>query len=631
MKRWFPHLLLALGILIAIAALRPPKGDSFHRAEFGQLPVLVGGRVKPIDTLARTSLLSISGKQVIRNGKEKISALHWLMETMMRPARADQLPIFPITNPDVRDLFGWRDLAGQGVTKTFSFADLKSYLGKIEEQSALAGHLEAPQRTPFQREILKLRERLLLYLRLKNTLQMEDSPDFGRELADFKNILAPGLAAMDAEKAGKPLDDSQRVAFAKLLDFAQRHQRLAQAAYVSAIPRTPGDVSAHDWQHIGAALAVVIQGGVIDPSIQHYADMISAYRAEDPAKFNSTLAEQTAFIAQNYNAATHKIGAEAFYNRLQPFYLAMVLYVLIFILAFVSWLVWPVEIGRGAFWLLGFTFAIHTFGLLIRMWLQGRPPVTNLYSSAIFVGWGSVLLCLLLEKINRNAIASIVAAVIGFVTLLIAHHLSIDGDTMEMMRAVLDTNIWLATHVVVITLGYSATFLAGALAIVFVLKGVFTTTLSKPMMKSIGTMVYGIICFATLFSFVGTILGGIWADQSWGRFWGWDPKENGALLIVIWNAIILHARWGGMIRERGLMILAIVGNIVTAFSWFGVNMLGIGLHSYGFMDAAFKWLILFDLTQLLVISLALIPMKYWRSAVEKTDSAKVETVAIIAG
>ena len=107
-------------------------------------------------------------------------------------------------------------------------------------------------------------------------------------------------------------------------------------------------------------------------------------------------------------------------------------------------------------------------------------------------------------------------------------------------------------------------------------------------------MVYGIVCFATLFSFVGTVLGGIWADQSWGRFWGWDPKENGALLIVLWNAIILHARWGGLVRERGLMNLAIFGNIVTAFSWFGVNMLGIGLHSYGFMDAAFKWLMLFN-------------------------------------
>ena len=122
-------------------------------------------------------------------------------------------------------------------------------------------------------------------------------------------------------------------------------------------------------------------------------------------------------------------------------------------------------------------------------------------------------------------------------------------------------------------------------------------------------MVYGIVCFATLFSFVGTILGGIWADQSWGRFWGWDPKENGALLIVIWNVLILHARWGALVRERGLMNLAIFGNIVTSFSWFGVNMLGIGLHSYGFTDAAFKWLILFISTQLCLILLGLLPQK----------------------
>jgi hypothetical protein len=126
-------------------------------------------------------------------------------------------------------------------------------------------------------------------------------------------------------------------------------------------------------------------------------------------------------------------------------------------------------------------------------------------------------------------------------------------------------------------------------------------------------MVYAIICFATLFSFTGTVLGGIWADQSWGRFWGWDPKENGALMIVIWNALILHARWGGLVRERGLMNLAIFGNIATSFSWFGVNMLGIGLHSYGFMDAAFKWLMLFVVTQLLLIGDGLLPTACWKS------------------
>jgi ABC-type transport system involved in cytochrome c biogenesis permease subunit len=131
--------------------------------------------------------------------------------------------------------------------------------------------------------------------------------------------------------------------------------------------------------------------------------------------------------------------------------------------------------------------------------------------------------------------------------------------------------------------------------------------------KSITRMIYGIICFATLFSFVGTVLGGIWADQSWGRFWGWDPKENGALIIVLWNALILHARWGGLVRDGGLANLAIVGNIVTAWSWFGVNMLGIGLHSYGFTSAAFMWLVAFGSSQLLLIGLGLLPRQYWRS------------------
>jgi cytochrome c biogenesis factor len=110
------------------------------------------------------------------------------------------------------------------------------------------------------------------------------------------------------------------------------------------------------------------------------------------------------------------------------------------------------------------------------------------------------------------------------------------------------------------------------------------------------------------------VLGGIWADQSWGRFWGWDPKENGALLIVLWNAIILHARWGGYARDRGIMAMAIFGNVITALSWFGVNMLGVGLHSYGFMDKAFWALAGFCGSQLLLMALALAPPRPWRGA-----------------
>ena len=183
-----------------------------------------------------------------------------------------------------------------------------------------------------------------------------------------------------------------------------------------------------------------------------------------------------------------------------------------------------------------------------------------------------------------------------------------------MMRAVLDSNFWLATHVVTVTVGYSATFLAGALALIYVVRGVLTRSLDVRTADSLVRMVYGTVCFATLFSFVGTVLGGIWADQSCGRFWGWDPKENGALIIVLWNALILHARWGGLVKARGLMNLAIFGNIVTAWSWFGVNMLGVGLHSYGFMDSAFWWLVACVASQAAVMLLAALPGKSWRSS-----------------
>jgi cytochrome c biogenesis factor len=201
------------------------------------------------------------------------------------------------------------------------------------------------------------------------------------------------------------------------------------------------------------------------------------------------------------------------------------------------------------------------------------------------------------------------------VTGIIAHNLALGGDTMEMMRAVLDTNFWLATHVVTITIGYVATFVAGFLGMVFIAFALLNRKFDRPSAISLERLMYGAICFATLFSFIGTVLGGIWADQSWGRFWGWDPKENGALIIVLWNAVILHARWGNMIQERGMAVMSIFGNVVTSYSWFGVNMLGVGLHSYGFMDAAFKWLLLFVLSQVIIMGLAFLPPGFYRSQV----------------
>ncbi|PYK69788.1 MAG: cytochrome C biogenesis protein, partial [Verrucomicrobia bacterium] len=529
--------------------------------------------------------------------------IKWLADTLFNAPVADQYPVFVIQNADVLGLFGWQ----QSDRKYFSFAQLTPFLKQIDEQGEQAEKLQAVERSAYQSAILNLRNALALYQRLKNSLQPEGAENFAAELQAFEKAVPEAARAAAARETGAAFDQAQLDQIAEVM---QGYERLADMAYLLAVPPPSGS---GDWHSVGQAIMQSIAARGIDPIVKLYASLGDAYRTGDGTAFDQTADRLTDHIAQLQPTGTKRARYESFFNALDPFTHSMTLYVLAFLLACISWLAWQRPLNRAAFYLLLLAIAIHTFGLVSRMYLQERPPVTNLYSSAIFIGWGAVIVALILERIFRDGIGAACAGAIGFITLIIAHHLAGNGDTLEMLQAVLDTNIWLATHVVAITTGYSAMFLAGMLAIIYIIRGVFTRSLKKETADSLARMTYGVVCFATLFSFVGTVLGGIWADQSWGRFWGWDPKENGAVLIVLWCAIILHARWGGFIRQRGLMIMAIFGNVVTSFSWFGVNMLGVGLHSYGFMQKAFPWLVGFIISQLALMCVASIPLERWRS------------------
>jgi len=608
-KKFIPWLLAIVLLGWAVAKMIPPKNQGgFDVSIFGRFPVLAGGRVMPLDSLARVSLLLMNHHGTaeavsIGDAKTSSSPTAWLMEVLMMPEHADTNKVFEINNPDLLDAFGLQR-AGN-----YSFSDLQPYFQQIEEQAGQASQVDPEARNAFQRSVLKLRDSLRLYLQLKNTIQPQDSPDFGQEIKVFQQIVEPGLEAIHARDEQKPFNNDD---FQRILLFTQRYQNLASAKYAYAFPNLTGKTESDRWQHVsGAMLNVIATGGPSVP-LSAYGEMISAYRAGDVPAFNQAAQKYADYLGTKLRHATRRPNLEFLFNQAQPFYQAIVLYLVVLLLGLFSWLVWPKTLGRTAVILLCGAFVLHTAGLVIRMYLQGRPPVTNLYSSAVFVGWGSVLLCLLLERFYRNGIGSVCGAGIGFGTLLIAQNLQFDGDTLEMLRAVLDTNVWLATHVVGEAMGYSAMFLAGFLGIIYIFRGLLTRHFAETTAKSLGRMIYGIVCFATLFSLVATILGGIWGDQSWGRFWGWDPKENGALMIVLWNAIILHARWGGFVRDRGIAVMAVFGNVVTSLSWFGVNMLGVGLHSYGFMDQAFGPLLAFIASQLVIIGLGMIPLKYWR-------------------
>jgi cytochrome c-type biogenesis protein CcsB len=659
MKKWLPIIVTGLMAAWFLSTLRPPKDETFAFGQFGKLPVVFSGRVQPMDSLARNSLLQIREKQEANlepwksdmAGPKMISATEWLATVMMAPATADQWPVFRVDNQELIALLKLpgKDLAQKQDGKYYSWAQIQPAISELNtEAKRIDGEkAEASQRTAYEKAVIKMRERVWLYGRLKNSVEPEGAENWAQQLAEYQNLIPAGVAAAQAQQAGKQYDEAVLKKFA---GYVQAFSSMSQFDPPLVVPPHAG-ASANDWQGTGDALMDALRDGSLNPAVAAYAKMASAFQAGDAPEFNRQVVLYRESLAANFSHELGKAGAEVFFNRMQPFYNAMLVYVLALVLAFCFWLTFSETLRRMALWLVVWALIIHTTGLIFRMALEGRPPVTNLYSSAIFIGWGACVLGLVLESFWKNAIGLVVACVIGFITLIIAHFLALSGDTMEMMRAVLDTNIWLATHVVIVTLGYASTFVAGFLGILYIVLGFFTPNLTRPMSKtgaqftgvalagavktggssartalnvseaaqkgelhkSLVKMIYGIVCFATLFSFVGTVLGGIWADQSWGRFWGWDPKENGALIIVLWNALILHLRWGGMIRERGLATCAVIGNIVTSWSWFGVNMLGIGLHSYGFMDSAFYWLLAFVASQLALIVIGSLPLRMWKS------------------
>jgi ABC-type transport system involved in cytochrome c biogenesis permease subunit len=245
--------------------------------------------------------------------------------------------------------------------------------------------------------------------------------------------------------------------------------------------------------------------------------------------------------------------------------------------------------------------------------ISGRGPVTNMYETIIWASLSGAFLSVALGLIYRERVILLAGAVVVALSTILANIMPLSmGSSISPLVPVLRSNYWLVVHVMTIVASYGAFLIAWALGnigLLYYILGKDKASAIKPItMFTYRAMQVGVLLLAA-----GTILGGWWAAESWGRFWGWDPKENGALLIVLWNALILHARWGGLAKERGMAALAVFGNIVTSWSWFGTNMLGVGLHSYGFIDSAVFWMFVFVASQLAVIAIGCLPLTMWRS------------------
>ncbi|MDA0576473.1 MAG: cytochrome c biogenesis protein CcsA [Verrucomicrobia bacterium] len=611
-----------------------------------RVPIQDGGRIKPLDTYARFELLKLHGKRRMRltMGDEavRIGATEWLLTCLLYPEWAVHYPTFTLDNSDVITAIG--AIPHEKRRDRYSYAELYPARERLMELASQYAVVDAKQRSAGQAMIVNLAgnlsdfEYLLQYLGFARARIALD-PELFPTLVETPTTLRvteylgklPAVRTLVGEiphGVGKPSPVVQ--AMLEQVTLLQHHAE--NGMFLHWLP--PADAQLPAWLAVGDVIDhAFAQVATSVPELAFLETLEALVAARDnPVALPRVAAQLVDQLIAGAEARGEyrKVSAEVAFYRANYFFWALSGFLLSFLLLALTWLN-PNPAGRGGqranavnralavAALLGGTGMLIA-GIVVRCYLRGRPPVSTLYETILFITAVAILVALLMELMNRQRIALAMAPVLGMLGMFLAikYEAKEASDTMPSLQAVLDTNFWLSTHVTCVTIGYAACLLAGAIAHLYVLGRVFHLRQSdRAYYATIARMVYGVLCFGLLFSFVGTMLGGIWANYSWGRFWGWDPKENGALMIVLWVLIVLHARMGGYVRDFGVSILAIIGACIVAFSWWGVNLLGVGLHSYGFTSGIWGALRLYWGVELAVV---LMGLAWWLGERRGADS-----------
>ena len=563
-----------------------------------RLPIQDGGRVKPLSTFAGFTLLRINGKRKVETPQgELLKPTEWLLDVFFFPRASVSYECFHIRNPEIPAAMGLR-IPGKKAADRYSLEELEPGLDRLADLAQEYAHIEDKQRTSLQQQIVVLQSNINLFLALATQMDFArwvgpvNSPEIqeifhGETTVNFREILdhAAELQTLFRRTGG----DRESVAF----PYVALGENLARTGgSVAMLPPLEGAGERLDWIAPGELFYDAYSGLAVDERHRAAVDHLSAMAAarSDQATFRTELEGLLAVTSGLAEARGEyeKIGLEVSYYRFKPITWAVFAFGLAFVLAAFLWLAPRSRVlYSGALAMVGSGTLLLAVAITLRCIIRSRPPVSTLYETLLFVTATGTATALIVEWINHRRIAVSCAAVLGLVgVLLVNGYETLDKqDTMPSLVAVLDTNFWLATHVTAITLGYSAGIFAAVVASMYLLvKLIGGANVPRAFYSVAGRIVYGVLCFAVIFSTVGTILGGIWANDSWGRFWGWDPKENGALLIVLSQLAILHARMGGYLREHGVCMAAAFAGTIVAFSWFGTNLLGVGLHSYGFTE-----------------------------------------------
>ncbi len=516
--------------LSLFAREKEPDGSAPFFKEASRLLILDNGRIKPLAVYARYTLFELSG----RYSCGKSSAITWLCRVLFSPQESLDDPVVLINDPAVADAIG----ISPAKNRRYPLRALLPVINRLEAGAMKARLMDPADRSNVENELLRVCLNVQRLLTLCGALTFAATPrDSGF-----------GLAMVPAEEHGT----------------ISWHDPFERRATGSNRP-------------------------TIDPVVAGLYEANEALLKRDYAAGAANLHSVNSEVQRRLVRHGIRIHPELelFYTSLDPFSPALSAYFISFALLLAGvalrreWIC-----GPGAFALSG-GLLLHTAGLVMRMIIMRRPPVATFYETFVFVAWAGVLLGIVVSAFQKRKYGLFIAAFMGSLFLSLATRFSAGGDTLGMLAPVLNSNFWLSLHIITIATGYAGCLGAGLLGHLSLMRRGFQAgppecagglSLDHGLSRAMWIMLAVGLTFTT----IGTVLGGMWAEQAWGRFWGWDPKENGALLIILWCAILFHARNAGFLRRHDGAFGIALGVPLVMLAWVGVNLLGIGMHSYGF-------------------------------------------------
>ena len=583
------------------------SADSFFVSD---IPIQEGGRIKPLDSFARNQSLAFYGKRKIKH--ENLSAIDWLLNLFTHPEKGLDQKVFNLRNPEVVNALG---LAWTNNFHKYSYNEL---FPGIEKQLPLIREIfekKEVDRDVFESQLVEIYQNVMKFREIVSSLSCL-LPLFSVYDSDLASSLhvEPGQLISYAHvmsHRGSLFETSQGIITKPESEWSISEKEIALLLYnlqqtssddfakaLKIIPPSKSDSSGlwlSPWE--------LFDGRLIEP---HQDKIIKSLESYLLARFENNIENQNIALSSYKTGLISHVGKkvdfsilskERWLNEADLFTNSLVFYLLGFILLGISWMIKPIIFKNVAFCSIIIGFCLHTLGIYLRMVIMSRPPISTLYETVIFVGVVIVLISLIIEYIRKDGLGIFIGSISGSLLHYVGFGYAADGDTLEMLVAVLNSNFWLATHVTTIILGYGTSLMAGLIGHIYLIEKIRVPK-DSVRLKSIYNNMFGVTLIALFFTLFGTILGGIWADQSWGRFWGWDPKENGALLIVLWQLMMVHMRLSGLAKPDKFALGMVLNNIVVIMAWFGVNLLSIGLHSYGFASGIAVNLILFTLFEI---------------------------------